>query len=66
MTFIKETLLDEYIGFDVDSNKTVACVIQKGQRDRYTIFKTDIGQMKSFVLITCGSLRKKNQYFYIF
>jgi len=41
--------MDKYIGFDVDSKKTVACVIQKGGRDRYTTFKTDIGQMKSFL-----------------
>jgi len=26
--------MDKYIGFDVDSKKTVACVIQKGERDR--------------------------------
>ena len=41
--------MDKYIGFDVDSKKTVACVIQKGERDRYTTFKTDIGQMKNFL-----------------
>ena len=41
--------MDKYIGFDVDSKKTVACVIQKGERDRYTTLKTDIGQMKSFL-----------------
>jgi hypothetical protein len=40
--------MDKYIGFDVDSKKTIACIIQKGGRDRYTTFKTDIGQMKSF------------------
>jgi hypothetical protein len=34
--------MDKYIGFDVDSKKTVACVIQKGERDRYTTLKTDI------------------------
>ncbi len=34
--------MDKYIGFDVDSKKTVVCVIQKGERDRYTILKTDI------------------------
>jgi len=41
--------MDKYIGFDVDSKKTVACVIQKGERDRYTTFRTDMGQMKSFL-----------------
>ena len=33
--------MDKYIGFDVDSKKTVACVIQKGEKDRYTTLKTD-------------------------
>ena len=28
--------MDKYIGFDIDSNKTVACVVQKGQKDRFT------------------------------
>ncbi len=41
--------MDKYIGFDADSKKTVACVIQKGEKDRYTTLKTDIGQMKSFL-----------------
>jgi hypothetical protein len=41
--------MDKYIGFDIDSKKTVACIVQKGERDRYTTFKTDIGQMKSFL-----------------
>jgi hypothetical protein len=39
---LQETLMGKYIGFDVDSKKTVACVIQKGERDRYTTLKTDI------------------------
>jgi len=34
--------MDKYIGFAVDSKKTVACVIQKGEIDRYTTLKTDI------------------------
>jgi hypothetical protein len=33
--------MDKYIGFDVDSKKTVTYVIQKGERDRYTTLKTD-------------------------
>jgi hypothetical protein len=24
----------KYIGFDIDSKKTVACVVQQGQKDR--------------------------------
>jgi hypothetical protein len=32
---LQETLIDKYIGFDIDSKKTVACIVQKGERDRY-------------------------------
>jgi len=41
--------MDKYIGFDIDSNKTIACVMQKGKKDMYTTLKTDIGQMKNFL-----------------
>jgi len=41
--------MDKYIGFDIDSNKTIACVVQKGKKDMYTTLKTDIGQMKNFL-----------------
>ena len=34
--------MDKYIGFDVDSKKTVVCVVQKGQKDKFTTLKTDI------------------------
>jgi len=27
--------MDKYIGFDINSKKTVACVVQKGEKDRY-------------------------------
>jgi hypothetical protein len=38
--------MDKYIGFDIDSKKTVVCVVQKGKKDKYTTLKTDIGQKK--------------------
>jgi len=41
--------MDKYIGFDIDSKKTVACVVQKGKKDKYTTLKTDIEQMKKFL-----------------
>jgi len=41
--------MDKYIGFDIDSKKTVACVVQKGQKDRFTTLKTDIEIMKKFL-----------------
>ena len=49
--------MDKYIGFDVDSKKTVACIIQRGGRDRYATFKTD----RNFVIETsedCVGLSK--------
>jgi len=41
--------MDKYIGFDIDSKKTVACVVQKGQKDKYTTLKTDIELMKKYL-----------------
>ena len=42
--------MDKYIGFDIDSNKTVACVVEKGKKDRFTTLRTDIGRMKEFLI----------------
>lgn len=39
----------KYIGFDIDSKKTVACVVQRGQKDRYTTMKTDLVEMQQFL-----------------
>lgn len=50
--------MDKYIGFDVDSKKTVACVVQKGKKDRYTTLKTDIGQMENFLKQQCRPAEK--------
>jgi len=41
--------MDKYIGFDIDSKKTVACVVQKGKKDKYTRLRTDVEQMKKFL-----------------
>ena len=41
--------MDKYIGFDIDSKKTVVCVVQKGKRDKYATLRTDIEQMKKFL-----------------
>jgi len=41
--------MDKYIGFDIDSKKTIVCVVQKGKKDIYTTLKTDIKQMKNFL-----------------
>lgn len=42
--------MDKYIGFDIDSKKTIACVVEKGKKDRFTTFRTDIEQMKKFLV----------------
>lgn len=39
----------KYIGFDIGGNKTAACVIQHGQKDRYTTLCTDLAQMQQFL-----------------
>ena len=41
--------MDKYIGFDMDCKKTVACVIQEGQKDIYDSIGPDIGSMKKFL-----------------
>lgn len=41
--------MDKYIGFDIDSKKTVACIVQKGKKDKYATFVTSIEQMKKFL-----------------
>jgi transposase len=41
--------MDKYIGFDIDSKETVACVVQEGQKDRFTTLKADTEMMKKFL-----------------
>jgi transposase len=39
----------KYIGFDIDHKKTVACVVQRDQKDRYATMKTDLVEMQQFL-----------------
>jgi transposase len=39
----------KYIGFDIDRKKTVACVIEQGQKERYCTFATDLQQMQQYL-----------------
>jgi len=39
----------KYIGLDIDSKKTVACVVQQGQKDRYTTFQSNPPQMQQYL-----------------
>ena len=57
--------MDKYIGFDIDSKKTVACVVQKGQKDKFTTLKTDIELMKKFLQNQRGSGEKLHLTFEI-
>jgi len=41
--------MEKYIGFDIDDKKTVACVVQKGKKDRYDTMRTDVAVMKRWL-----------------
>jgi hypothetical protein len=43
--------MDKYIGFDIDSNKTSVCVVQKGETDRYATMGPEVGYMKKFLWV---------------
>ncbi|HBG26307.1 MAG: hypothetical protein A2Y10_01905 [Planctomycetes bacterium GWF2_41_51] len=42
--------MNKYIGFDLDSNKTVACVVENGKNDLYQTFGPDVQSMRQFLL----------------
>jgi transposase len=39
----------KYIGFDIDSKKTVACVVPQGRKDQYPTFPTDLVRMQQYL-----------------
>ena len=41
--------MDKYIGFDIDSKKTIACVVQNGEKDRFARIDSDIESMKKYL-----------------
>ncbi len=41
--------MEKYIGFDIDDKKTVACVVQKGKKDRHDTMRTDVSVMKRWL-----------------
>ena len=41
--------MDKYIGFDIDSKKTIACVVQNGEKDRFAKIDSDIESMKKYL-----------------
>ncbi|OHB66057.1 MAG: hypothetical protein A2Y77_07200 [Planctomycetes bacterium RBG_13_62_9] len=41
---------DKYIGFDIDSKKTVACVVQQGCKDQYATLSSDLLPMQHYLV----------------
>ena len=41
--------MDKYIGMDMDSKKTVICVVQQGKADRYTTVGSDVESLRRFL-----------------
>jgi len=41
--------MDKYIGFDIDSNKTSVCIVQKNKADKYTTIGPDAESAKRFL-----------------
>jgi hypothetical protein len=39
--FSQVPLMDKYIGFDIDSKKIVACVVENGKKDIYQTLRSD-------------------------
>ena len=43
------SIMEKYIGFDIDDKKTVACVVQKNKKDRYDTMRTDVSVMRRWL-----------------
>lgn len=41
--------MEQYIGWDIDDKKTVACVMQKGKKDKFDTMRTDVAVMKRWL-----------------
>jgi transposase len=41
--------MDKYIGFDIDSKKVVACVVQNGQKEMYSTIAADVPSMRKYL-----------------
>jgi hypothetical protein len=44
-----EALMEKFVGFDIDSHKTIACVVQKGRKDRLATFPSKVEAMRKFL-----------------
>jgi hypothetical protein len=47
--FAMEAPMNKYIGLDIDSNKTVCCIVQAGEKDKYRTISSTIPAMKAFI-----------------
>jgi len=45
--FYRRLTTNKYIGFGIDSKKTITCVVQKGQKEKFTTLKTNIEHMNA-------------------
>jgi transposase len=41
--------MEKFIGFDIDNKKTVACVVQKGQKDRFATLPSQVQALRQFL-----------------
>ena len=41
-------IMDKYIGFDVHSNKTSVCIVQKGEAGKYATTSPEAGRMRNY------------------
>ena len=54
--------MSKYIAFDINSNKTVACLGQKGTKDRYATFKNRYNFFPLTLMKTTGAYTEFNWY----
>jgi len=57
--------MQKYIGMDIDSKKTVCCVVQKGKKDRYRTIKSTIPAMRSVLRLEKAASCKVHMAFEI-
>lgn len=41
--------MDQYIGFDIDDKKTVACIVQEGKKEIFDTIPTDVAKLQAWL-----------------
>jgi hypothetical protein len=41
--------MEKFIGFDIDNSKTVACVVQEDQKDRFATLPSQVEALRQFL-----------------